>query len=195
MVGFRLGMRYNLALAHAVRSAVETQFAPTEAAYVPTGFGVGFGFEYTLAGPVTGLRGILTTLPRYQVLYIPIARLLGRNDLLKLTFDCPDTLPPGVGTVVHETARGSRWHAVERDPDWHEETDDSGSDRFRLFWYNPIVGDRLRALLPSLRGVPSLNQLSLDSRNGTITVFLTPYRHDLAKDLRVLSESIFSLTA
>ena len=194
-VGFRLGMRYNIRMARTVLDAVERRFPPVTADYVPIGHGVGYGFEYTLTGPLERLRGVLTTLPRYQVLYLPIARLLGRNDLLKLTFDCPDALPAGVATLVHETARRSRWQAVERDPDWREEEVVDDGNRFRLFCFNPLVGERMRSLVPKLRGLPHLNQISLDSRNGTITVFLTPDIKKITDELKTLAEALFFLTA
>lgn len=193
-LGFRLGMRYNLRLAASVRAELEQRFQPQEAEWTPAGFGVGWGFELALGGDITSLSGILTTLPRYQILYLPIARLLGRGDLLKLVFHVSDTIPPGVGSIVRESARGSRWHAVERDADWRQETVNEGSDRYRLFAFNPLVFARLRDALPRFGAITGLHQVSIDSRSGTVTAFLRPERDTLTQDLERVESLIFSLT-
>ena len=194
-LAFRLGMRYNLRLADFVLGELEKCFQPQTVEYTPMGQGVAYGFEYQLPGPIPAMRGVFTTLPRYAPLYVPIARLLGRNDLLKLTFQCDATVPAGVGTLVHETARRSRWHAVERDDDWTVEEFSVAAQRFRLFSFNPLVGQRMRELVPRIAAVTGLNQISLDSRRGTITVFLTPNSNSLRKELNIVADALLFLTA
>jgi hypothetical protein len=192
---FAYGVRYNQRLVSTVVAAVEGAFPPLRKEYVPMGQGVVYGFEYELAGPLPSLKGIITTLPRYKPLYLPIAYLIGRNDLLKLTFECPGVLPPGVAVLVHETARGSRWQAVENDAEWHQEEIVEGAHRYRLYSFNPLVGGQMRALIPRLAPIEGFNQLSIDSRRGSLTVFLTPRSETIVHDLSILSDVLNSLTA
>ncbi|MCG8479411.1 MAG: hypothetical protein MI724_09975 [Spirochaetales bacterium] len=194
-VAFRFGLRYNARLAATVIAAVEECFRPRRTDYVALGRGIGYGFEYDLDGPIATLHGVVTTLPRYAPLYMPIARLLGRSDLLKLTFHCRDALPPGVGTLVHETAHRSHWSAVERDDEWNEERVVTEGRRFRLFSFNPLVANRLKSMVPYLASAPNINQIGLDSRCGTITIFLTPYANSIKKELEAVAATLFSLTA
>lgn len=194
-LAFRIGMRYNQRMVRDVQIALEQRFRPTETAWTPAGAGVGWGFELATDGDVSAVTGVLTTLPRYQLLYLPIALLLGRGDLLKLVFHIPDAMPPGVGTVVRDSVRGSRWYAVQRDADWHEEQVQDGLERFRLFFFNPLVAGRLRSLLPRLGCITGLHQVSLDSRSGTVTAFIRPDRRTIVEDLERVEALIFSLTA
>lgn len=191
---FAYGMRYNQRLVSTIFAAVEGAFPPLHKEYVPMGQGVVYGFEYALAGPLPSLKGIVTTLPRHTPLYLPIAYLIGRNDLLKLTFECPGVLPPGVAVLVHETARGSRWQTVDADEDWHQEEIEEGMHRYRLYSYNPLVGRQMRELIPRLAPIEGLNQLGIDSRRGSLTIFLTPRADTIAADLSILSDVLNSLT-
>jgi hypothetical protein len=192
---FAYGVRYNQRLVSTVVAAAEEAFPPLRKEYVPMGQGVVYGFEYELAGTLPSLKGIITTLPRYTPLYLPIAYLIGRNDLLKLTFECPGVLPPGVAVLVHETARGSRWQTVEFDEDWHQEEIVEGAHRFRLYSFNPLVSEQMRALVPRLAPIDGFNQLGIDSRRGSLTVFLTPRAETIVRDLSILSDVLNSLTA
>lgn len=188
------GRSRNRAIGRFVLSELESTFEPEKAEYAVLGRGIGVGFDYHLSGPVALVTGVLTLLPRYAVLYLPIAYLLGRNDLVKLTFHSPD-LPVGTGAIVHMTAPRSRWSAIERDPDWQWRTVALGERRYTLFSYNPYVDRRLESLLQNVADVVSLNQISLSSRDNRITVFLTPFRQTLREDLQTVRNAVFSLTA
>ncbi len=194
-ISFHLGMRYNLALVQNIRASIEACFRPMAVEYTPMRQGVGFGFDYQLDGHIPTMQGIMTTLPRYTPLYLPIARLLKRGDLLKLTFHCGDTLPPGVGVLVNETRGRVFWQAVDRDPDWQEESHVARGQSFRIFTYNPMVRDRLRTIADRLISFSGFNQLSVDSRCGKITIFLTPSQKTIDKALKEVLAALFFLTA
>lgn len=195
-VGYHVGHRRNRALIATILRAVHECFRPGHSDVAELGNGIGIGFDFhDSEGPALDVQGILTTLPRYAPMYMPVARLLGRSDLLKLTFHCSNTLVPGVGGVVNETRRGWRWSAVERDDDWQETRTSDGVHKYRVYFYNPGVGRRLEAVVPQITAIDTFNQIGVDSRSGTVTAFITPRAGSIRKDLDSLLEIVFSLTA
>ncbi|MFP4151947.1 MAG: hypothetical protein ACLFSV_03835 [Alkalispirochaeta sp.] len=189
------GRRYNQRWAAAVIRVIEAQFHPDTAEYVTIGSGLGYGFDYTCtSGPFPEIQGVLTLLPRYTPLYLPIARMIGRQDLLKLTFHCGDALPSGVGAIVHTNCIYSRWFAIEEDEDWQERKVALDERRFTIYYYNPAVARRLEEIIPALGEIPGINQIAVDSRKGTITTFLTPRGDTICRELQKLAEIVFSLT-
>lgn len=198
-IGLALAVTYgrnlNRRRARIFLRVLEEILAPVHTDYAVLGRELGYGFDYTLDSPIVQVQGVLTLLPRYTPLYLPIARLLGRRDLLKLTFHAGDLLPAGVGAVVHTNCEGSRWCSVERDEDWREETIHYDGREFTLFFYNPIVAERLRSIIPKIAAIEHINQIQVDSRRGTITVFVTPYPESIQFELQELLDMAFSLTA
>lgn len=188
------GRRRNESVARELVRALESAFQPERAEYAMIGRGIGLGFDYHLSGPIPLVKGVLTLLPRYAILYLPIAYLLGRNDLLKLSFEVSD-LAAGTGSIVHETAPRSRWSAIENDPDWNSRCIERDGRRYRLFTFNPLVDRRLEQLLDHVLPIETLNQITLDSRRNRITVFLTPVAETIHSDLSLLIGTVFSLTA
>jgi hypothetical protein len=189
------GRRYNHRWAAVVIRAIEAQFRPDTAEYVTIGHGLGYGFDYTCtAGPFPEIQGVLTLLPRYTPLYLPIARMIGRQDLLKLTFHCGETLPSGVGAIVHTNCIYSRWFAIEEDEDWQEREIERDERRFTIYYYNPAVARRFEEIAPALTEISGINQIAVDSRKQTITTFLTPRGDTIRTELQKLGEIVFSLT-
>ncbi|MFA7566015.1 MAG: hypothetical protein WCY01_03245 [Alkalispirochaeta sp.] len=190
-----VGRRFNRTRAQLYIRILEEQFSPVAPEYVTLGRELGYGFEYNLDGPVDRVEGILTLLPRYAPLYLPIARMLGRQDLLKLTFHFPGTLPAGVGALVHTNCTVSRWSSVEHDDDWREETVEQDGQVYTLYYYNPIIAERLRSILPKISEIKNLNQITLDSRRNSVTVFVTPQQNWIKLDVERVAALVFSLTA
>ncbi len=194
VIGVGMGRRRNQLRARRHISMLEEHFAPVSAEYATLGRDLGYGFEYHLAGPIELVEGVLTLLPRYAPLYLPIARMIGRQDLLKLTYHCADMLPPGVGTLVHTSCQVSRWSAVEHDDDWQEEVVEQNGAVYNLYYFNPIIAERLRSIVPNISSIKNLNQITLDSRKHIVTFFLTPHP-DLTKlDLERVDSIVFFLT-
>lgn len=189
------GHRYNEKRARYFLGVIEAQFQPESTEYVVLGRGLGYGFDMHVPGALSEIQGVLTLLPRYTPLYLPIARLIGRRDLVKLTFHCRDRLAAGVGAIVHTTCHGSRWSAVEIDEDWREETIELDGRSYILYFYNPSVAGRLRSIIPEFRSIPHINQISIDSRTQKITIFVTPNSPTFQKELQELVALVFSLTA
>lgn len=194
IAGVTYGRRFNQQRASYYLSVLEEHFTPTHKDYVLLGEGLGYGFDYTVPGPISEVQGVLTLLPRYTPLYLPIARLIGRQDLLKLTFHCGDSLPAGVGSLVHTNCTGSRWCSVEEDADLRDARISHGVQEYTLYFYNPSIAERFRRWLPRIAEIENLNQLSVDSRKRAVTVFLTPHSDTFRSELRKLVELVFSLT-
>lgn len=188
------GHRYNERRARFFLKAIEGRFRPESIEYAVIGRGLAYGFDMHLAGPTPEVQGVLTLLPRYTPLYLPIARLLGRQDLVKLTFHCRDRLSAGVGVVVHTSCKGSCWSAVEIDADWREEQIEHEGESYTLYFFNPSIAERLRSSIPKIRSVERLNQFSIDSRTQKITIFVTPDPQFFYNDLEKLIDFVFSLT-
>lgn len=197
-VGAIIGQRTNNRIANGVLDAMREQFHPSSTRYTRFGRGIGIGFEMELDSAPGTLNGLITLMPRQAIMYLPIARALGRTDLLKLTCQC-DALEPGVATLVgegyHRAGRKPSWYVLERDADLREEVVTGDGRTWRLYGYNSLVMHRLGELTAQLAHLTGFNQLSVDSRTGTVTLFLTPVLASIAPDLAIAYKIIYTLTA
>lgn len=197
-LGFILGRRRNKILADSIMRAIAARFAPRSAEYVQLGRGIALGFEYELDEDARTLKGLITMLPRYSVMYMPIAWALRRDDLVKLTCTSP-FVAPGVGAIVGPgLARiGVRppWYVLERDPELIESRHSVGDRIYRIYGFNRLVTERLAGLLPALAEFRGFNQVSVDSRTSEVTLFFTPRLKTIERELKHAETIITTLTA
>ena len=197
-LGAVLGRRRNKTLVTGIMHAIAARFAPRSAEYARLGRTIALGFEYDLGEDARTLTGLITMLPRYSVMYLPIAWVLGRDDLVKLT--CTSRyVAPGVGSIVGPgLARGRwrrSWYAVERSPELIESHHTVGDRTYRIYGFNRLVTERLAGLLPTLAEFRGFNQVSVDSRTGEVTLFFTPRLRTIERELKCAETVITTLTA
>jgi hypothetical protein len=103
------------------------------------------------------------------VLYLPISRLLGREDTLQLTL-LPSTPPMGEGHVLDEQA------LPRLRPDGLEETQkrtvEAGGRRFLVLFYNQQLGERLEAFVQALPRPDCLRHLACSGPHESLQVVL-----------------------
>lgn len=184
------GRRRNLALAAAFLRVVDESFPVTRKDSVVLGHGLGYGIDYELDGDFPSLKVVLTLLPRYAPLYLPIAHILGRRDLLKLTFT-GGPIATGVGAILHDC--GDSRLPFDREEGMRDDRIDLGNERYRVYAFNPYVTEMLRGVLPALAGVSGFRYLSVDSRTGSLSVYLVPRVETLAADLVGIGTAIRSI--
>ncbi|TVR73806.1 MAG: hypothetical protein EA427_01855 [Spirochaetaceae bacterium] len=146
------GSRVNYGVITGAVEAMEKAFSPRDKTYINIGGVVGYNFVYELDPPFRKLEGTIVTLPRQAVLYLPISRwLLKREDMLLFTLYCGD-LKTGRGHIVEAARFENRTIPVE-DRDSLSVTPAEYPERsFVVLWYNPLVRDRLRAMLDRFSG-------------------------------------------
>lgn len=186
----QLGRRRNLALAAALLRIVDESFPVVRKDAVILGHGLGYGIDYELDGVYPSLKVVLTLLPRYAPLYLPIAHLLGRRDLLKLTF-AGAPLSTGIGAILHDC--GDSHLPFEREEGMQEDWVNLAERRYCVYAFNPHVMDMLKALLPRLPEVTGFRYLSVDSRIGSVSVYLVPRVETLRSDLVGIGTAIESI--
>lgn len=148
-LGWHRGSRTNHAVVVNAVRAMEEAFSPRDKTYTDIGGVVGYNFVYDLEPPFKKLEGTIITLPRHAILYLPISRwFLKREDMLLFTLYCDD-LPAGRGHIV-EAQRFERGTIPLEDRESLSVTPLTYPERsFVLLWYNPLIRDRLQALLES----------------------------------------------
>ena len=177
------GRRYNIQLANEILGVLKLCFRPRNVETAVLGRGLGYGIDYEVDGAFPNVQVILTLLPRYAPLYLPIAHLIGRRDLLKLTFS-GTSLPTGIGFLLRD--HGAARLPVEPDREMFQEEVWVDKRRYWVCSFNSHVSQRLQRIAPYLAPVDSFQELILDSRSGTVTVFLFP-------DSRTLSGEVYEI--
>jgi len=163
------GRQENIRISADILKRLESALGPETVRYLDIGGGVGRRFEYENALGFPVIRGMLTLLPRHAVLYLPFSRMMGRSDLLTITF-VSDSFPLGIGHVISTAAWSDGWHFAD---DLNEMKEFSG-DGFKVFAFNPLVTERLIRLATVLAEVPGFRQLSLKHDPHSATFILAP---------------------
>lgn len=161
-----------------------------------TSSGVGFTFIFPSDAPrgaIREIRGALTVLPRYTPMYLPLARALGRMDLLRFT--CHVTaMPMGIGVLRRHCTTPIPFDSLDDDPDLHHTTHTCDNERFTAMTYNPAVRQRLERVIPLIAEHREILQLACNHQDQTITCFVIPGEITLRNTLETALTAIFTLT-
>ncbi len=182
-------------LMRSLMGTLEAHFPQAEHDYVRlTSSGVGFEFSPPLPEGITSLRGTLTVLPRYSPLYVPLARALGRRDLMRITF-LVEAMPLGIGTLRRATNTPILFDTTNDDPDLDQCQVDVGDASFTIFCYNPAVRRRLESLADLVAPCKEIIQIHYTHEDSSITCFLIPEPENLKNILSTTIDSVFFLTS
>jgi hypothetical protein len=173
----------------AATTAMERAFQPVDSGYTNIGGTVGYHFSYSLKPPFRRMEGTVTTVPRHALFYLPIALwLLKREDLLLFTLYC-EHLEAGQGYIVEKSRYEGRRIPIEDRENLHSTTVSRGAREFVLLWYNPLIRDRLSALLKHM-GDPTLDTflyLGYYGQSSYLAVTVSPVHPGLDRAMKELS--------
>lgn len=144
------GMRQSQAVIRAATEAVEHVFRPTSTEYINIGGAVGYHFTFTLEPPLLRVEGTITTVPRHALFYLPIALwVFKREDLLLFTV-YGTRLEVGLGYVVEQSRYESGRIPLEDRENLRRTPLHRGGVDLLILWYNPLIRDRLSAVVAQL---------------------------------------------
>lgn len=190
------GVRKNRRLAHDISRVLEAVFRPLETKYTNIGGLVGYHFRFALPEPPGELTGTMTFLPRHTVLYLPFSLLAGRQDRLSLELELTSS-PPGQGHIVEVKHYRHGWIHIDGEADMSRADVDREGTLFSIFYYNPLVRDRLAVLIEKLPEHSSLRHFSYRASDRSCLIEVQPDPRTLQKTLTAILELLpaFSQTA
>jgi len=173
VVTWRRGIRANRELILSACGAVEHAFEPSDTTYKNIGGSIGYQFQHTLKPPLSRLDGTITTVPREAILYLPIARALGRQDILQLTLYCAN-LPPGMGHIVELKQLRRGWIVPEETEQMYAQTAQLEDKTVIVYYFNPYVREQLAARFLDIARSPAFRYLGYYGSYGYVTLRLDP---------------------
>ncbi len=180
---YERGRRRNRAIDAATVAVLERELSPTKKHYVATDTGVARRFEFASESRFPIVRGMLTLLPRYAFLYLPIARALRRRDLLTITF-LSENLPVGNGHIVSARALSDGWHFARDIDEMHPYETADGAAAATVFCYNRTVAERLRSVATEAIAIPGFRSLSCSHDPRSITIAFEPKIATIGESVR-----------
>lgn len=187
--GFMRGQRRNRMIAAEIAHSLEEFYHPEEKRYVNIGGVVGYHIFYRLGGQLKSLVGTLTLLPRHAVLYLPISRLLGRRDQLRLTLHTR-AVPFGEGHIADPKAFEQGLLFLKDEESLQQRSVSLGEQELLILYHNPMVADRLESFLGALSTVEGLFSFSLSRMERHYSVVADPRPHSLIPLVRGLQEHL-----
>ncbi|MFW6249492.1 MAG: hypothetical protein ACOC47_00195 [Alkalispirochaetaceae bacterium] len=187
--GFMQGQRKNRLIAAEVAHSLEELYRPDDTRYVNIGGVVGYHIFYQLHGKVKSIVGTLTLLPRHAVLYMPISRLLGRRDQMRLTLHTT-ALPFGEGHIVDPGALEKGILYLEDQESLQRRSVSLGERSFLILYRNPMVADRLERFFAALPTVEGLHSFSLSRMERSYSVVADPTPESLIPLIEGVQENL-----
>lgn len=181
------GVRKNRRLANDISRILEKVFRPSETRYTNIGGLVGYHFKFTLQEPPGELSGTMTFLPRHTVLYLPFSLLAGRQDRLSLELAL-ESAPPGQGHIVEARHYRHGWIHIDDEAGMSRTDVEESGTPFSIFYYNPLVRDRLLSLLGKLPEHSHLRHFSYRASDRSCLIELEPDVHTLEDTLQSFLE-------
>lgn len=175
---FHRGMRMNRALARSIVRTLEETFHPNDTEYRNIGGTIGYHFTYYLEPPVQKVRGLFTLVPRHAMFYMPIARMMGREDELHVSFYSEDR-PVGEGHIVVPSRLKSWWAQIEDQEEFNQVTKTRNEQDFVVLSHNRFVEEKLLWFLDDLPMVEGLRQFACLRRDNSYLLVVNPRETDL----------------
>lgn len=186
---FHRGVRTNRALAKSISHSLERAFEPTETEYRDIGGTIGYHFTFLLEGNVRKVRGLFTLLPRQAMFYIPIARMMGREDELHVSF-YSEYRPVGEGHIVVPSRLRSWWAQIEDQEEFDQVEVERDGYRFAVLTHNRFVRERLRWFLFDLPSVDGLRQFAAFRTDNSYLLVMNPSLQNVPHMLNAVCERL-----
>ncbi len=187
--GFLKGQQRNRIIASQLAHSLEEFYRPEEKRYVNIGGVVGYHIFYRLHGKLKSLVGTLTLLPRHALLYLPISRLLGRRDQVRLTLHTT-AVPFGEGHLADAKALGSGILYLEEEEFLKRKSITIGEREVVILYRNPMVAERLESFLNALPTVNGLHSFSLSRMERNYSVVADPSPESLIPLVQGVQENL-----
>ena len=186
---FHRGVRTNRALAQSISQSLERAFEPTETEYRNIGGTIGYHFSYLLEGNIRKVQGLFTLLPRQAMFYLPIARMMGREDELHVSF-YSDHRPMGEGHIVVPSRLRSWWAQIEDQEEFYQEIVERDGYRFAILTHNRFVRERLTWFLFDLPSVDGLRQFAAFRTDNSYLLVMNPSTQNVPHMLNAVRERL-----
>lgn len=193
-VGFAFlkGQRRNRLIASELAHSLEDFYKPEEKRYVNIGGVVGYHIFYRLQGEIRSLVGTLTLLPRHAILYLPISRLLGRRDQVRLTLHTTET-PVGEGHLTDPASLHAGLLYIEEEERFQRRAVTIGERELLILYRNPLIADRLETFLNALPSVEGLFGFSLSRMERSFSIIADPTSRNLIPLVRGMQNNLHIL--
>jgi hypothetical protein len=110
--------------------------------------------------------------------YMPIARMMGREDELHVSFYSEDR-PVGEGHIVVPARLDSWWAQIEDQEEFDEERKTRDGTEFAILSHNRFVKERLLWFLDDLPTVEGLRQFACLRRDNSYLLVVNPGKTDI----------------
>ncbi|MFP4703612.1 MAG: hypothetical protein ACLFMV_02255 [Spirochaetaceae bacterium] len=187
---FQHGMRVNRDIARATVRTLEETFRPQQTEYRNIGGTIGWHFTYILDEPITKVRGLFTLVPRQAMFYMPIARLMGREDELHVSFYSARFRPVGEGHIVVPSRLKAWWAQIEDQEEFDEVREERDGREFVILSHNRFVREKLQWFLADLSSVAGLRQFACFRRDDSYLLVLSLREADLPEMINSVRKRI-----
>jgi len=183
---FHAGKRKNREIYTAIFNDLMKVFKPDDQTFTNIGGAVGHHgtFSFKERGLVSRIDVTLTLLPRQAPLYMPISKLLMRNDRLFVSVFMRYP-PPGEGHMIERGFTGFRGPEITNISRLHQMELQWGDSVFLLYYEQDRMVDHFRELIGSLPNPGPIRHIAIvpDQRKGFIFMGLQqePIEKYLAK--------------
>lgn len=186
---FHRGVRTNRALAKSISQDLERALEPTETEYRNIGGTIGYHFTFFLEGNARKVRGLFTLLPRQALFYLPIARMMGREDELHVSF-YSEYRPVGEGHIVVPSRLRSWWAQIEDQEEFDQVIVERDGCRFAILTHNRFVRERLTWFLFDLPSVDGLRQFAAFRTDNSYLLVMNPFGHNVPHMLNTVCKRL-----
>jgi hypothetical protein len=187
---FHRGIRTNRVLAHDILQTLERTFEPVDTEYRNIGGTIGWHFTYVLPDPpVRKIRGLFTLVPRQAMFYMPIARMMKREDELHVSFYSEDR-PAGEGHIVVPARLDSWWAQIEDQEEFDQTREERDGQEFVFLTHNRFVLEKLQWFLRDLPSVDGLRQFACLRQDNSYLLVVNPRETDIPAMLTAVRERL-----
>jgi hypothetical protein len=186
---FHRGLRTNRALSRWILETLEETLKPLDTEYRNIGGTIGYHFTYLLEPPVRKIRGLFTLVPRHAMFYMPIARMMGREDELHISFYSDDR-PVGEGHIVVPARLDSWWAQIEDQEEFDQSSQQRDGREFVVLSHNRFVSEKLIWFLHDLPSVDGFRQFSCFRRDNSYLLVINPREADIPAMIHTVRERL-----
>lgn len=188
---FHRGLRTNRAMARRLIKTLEDTFKPIDTEYRNIGGTIGWHFTLILRddGPVRKVRGLFTLMPRHAMFYMPIARMMKREDELHVSY-YSEYRPAGEGHIVVPSRLDSWWAQIDDQEEFDQVREERDGTEFVILTHNRFVLEKLQWFLRDLPSVEGLRQFACLREDNSYLLVLDPLYTDVSAMLTAVRERL-----
>lgn len=183
------GQRRNRDFASALARVLEEGFQPRTTSYRNIGGVVGYHFTYELNEPYRQVEGTMTFFPRHTLFYYPIARLLKREDELRLSISA-DFFAVGEAHVVRAARYAGGWLQISDEEEMDRREVEIHGERFVALYFYRNLADRMIEFLDGLPETESLRHFACFGKERLFYLQVEPKLESLPETLTAVLQGL-----